>query len=131
LALFIDVKLAVALLVLPNIVMDGIQLVRLRGIADTVRRLGIVILFGMIGTVLGTKLLVLMPPRIATLVLGVFVVLFVLLNSTRFSPRVPTAWEPWLAAPVGVVTGIVGGVTNVPGTALVIYFYALGMAKQE
>ena len=111
--------------------MDGIQLVRVGGIAETARRLGVVILFGMIGTVLGTQLLVLMPPRIATLVLGMFVILFVALNATRFSPRVPAAWEPRLAAPVGIITGIVGGVTNVPGTALVIYFYALGMAKRE
>lgn len=124
-------KLAVALLVLPNIVMDGIQLVRVGGIVETARRLGVVIVFGIVGTVLGTKLLVLLPPRIATLVLGMFVVVFVALNSTRFSPRVPAAWEPWLAAPVGVITGVVGGVTNVPGTALVVYFYALGMAKRE
>lgn len=57
--------------------------------------------------------------------------MFVALNVTRFRPRVPARWEPWLAPPVGFVAGVVGGVTNVPGTLLVIYFYALGMAKDE
>jgi hypothetical protein len=32
---------------------------------------------------------------------------------------------------VGLIAGVVGGVTNTPGTPLVIYFYALGMAKHE
>jgi hypothetical protein len=32
---------------------------------------------------------------------------------------------------VGLLCGVVGGVTNVPGTPLVIYFYALGMDKAE
>ena len=131
LALVIDVKVAVAVLILPNIVMDSVQVARRGGVVDTARRLWVVIVFGMIGTVIGTWLLVLMPARLVTLTLGVFVVLFVVLNATPFSPRVPAHWERWLSAPAGLIAGIVGGVTNVPGTALVVYFYALGMEKHE
>jgi len=29
------------------------------------------------------------------------------------------------------VAGVVGGITNVPGTPLVLYFYALGLSKHE
>jgi uncharacterized membrane protein YfcA len=32
---------------------------------------------------------------------------------------------------VGFVAGVVGGITNVPGTPLVLYFYALGLTKGE
>jgi uncharacterized membrane protein YfcA len=64
-------------------------------------------------------------------VLGITVVSFVGLNVTRWSPRVPTQWEPWLSPPVGLIAGIIGGVTNVPGTPLVIYFYALGLTKPQ
>jgi uncharacterized membrane protein YfcA len=31
----------------------------------------------------------------------------------------------------GIVSGVVGGITNVPGTPLVMYFHALGLAKSE
>ena len=31
----------------------------------------------------------------------------------------------------GLVAGVVGGITNVPGTPLVLYFYALGLTKRE
>ena len=47
------------------------------------------------------------------------------------SPRVAPSWERWLAAPVGLVAGVVGGVTNVPSLPLILYFYALGMEKDE
>ena len=32
---------------------------------------------------------------------------------------------------MGLIAGLIGGVTNVPGTPLVIYFYALRLAKPE
>jgi uncharacterized protein len=131
LALFMDVKTAVALLVFPNIVMDVIQSRRRGSIVPTARRLAVLLVFGAVGTVLGTRLLVALPGRTAVLVLGAFVVLFVLLNMTRLALRVPAGWERWLSAPVGMVAGVVGGVTNVPGLPLVIYFYALKLEKTE
>src|SRR6267143_2792943 len=63
--------------------------------------------------------------------LGVFVAGFVALNATRFSPRLPRAWEPWAGPVAGFVAGVVGGITNVPGTPLAMYFYALGMSKTD
>ncbi len=131
LALFIDVKTAVVVLIVPNIVMDGIQFARQGARPATMRRLALLLAFGAVGTVVGTRLLVALSARTATLLLGGFILLFVGLNLARVAPRIPPRWEPWLAPPVGLVAGIVGGITNVPGTPLVIYFYALGLAKGE
>jgi hypothetical protein len=131
LALFVDVKVAVAVLILPNIVMDCIQFARRGAPLATVRRLAVLIVFGAVGTILGTRLLVGLSSRTATLVLGGFICLFVVLNATRFTLRVPPGWERWLSPAVGLLAGVVGGITNTPGTPLVIYFYALGMAKHD
>jgi uncharacterized membrane protein YfcA len=131
LALFMDVKTAVALLVVPNIAMDAIQSRRGGSVLVTARRLGLLLLFGAAGMALGTRLLVGLSGRTAMLVLGTFLLFFVLLNVSRVTPRVPPGWERWLSPPIGFLAGVVGGVTNVPGTPLVIYFYALGMAKRE
>jgi uncharacterized membrane protein YfcA len=130
-SLFLDVKTAMVVLILPNIVMDAIQLVRRGAPPAIVRRMAWLLPFGALGTVVGTHLLAVMPSRTVLLVLGCFVILFVALNATRFSPRLPPRWEPWASPIVGLVAGVVGGITNVPGTPLVIYFYALGMAKHE
>jgi hypothetical protein len=131
LALFVDVKTAVAVLVPPNMVLDGIQARRGGDLIAMARRLAVLVAAGAVGIVVGTRLLVVLPPHVATGTLGAFVLVFVVLNATRFQPRVPARWEPWLAVPVGLVAGVVGGITNVPGTPLVIYFYALGMSKPE
>src|SRR5882762_10096723 len=119
LSLAVDVKTAVVLLILPNIVMDGIQFARRGAPTETIRRLVPLLIGGAIGTVIGT------------LLLGGFVVAFVALNATRFSPRLPRAWEPWAGPVAGFVAGVVGGITNVPGTPLAMYFYALGMSKMD
>ena len=131
LALVVDVKTAVAVLVIPNMVMDGLQLRRSGPIGDAPRRLAPLLLFTMIGTVIGTKLLVALSPRTATMILGVFILGYVLLDLARLSPRVPPSWELTLAAPVGLAAGIMGGITNAPGTPIALYLVALGMEKKE
>jgi uncharacterized protein len=131
LSLAVDVKTAVVLLILPNIVMDGIQFARRGASTETIRRLLPLLITGGIGTIVGTRLLVVLPTRAVLLLLGGFVIAFVALNATRFSPRLPAAWESWAGPVAGFVAGVVGGVTNVPGTPLAMYFYALGMSKAD
>jgi uncharacterized membrane protein YfcA len=131
LALFIDPRAAVAALILPNIAMDGIQAARRGGLRATARRMLPVVIPGAAGTVLGTRLLTVLSARSATLVLGAVILFFVALSLARSFPRVPPRRERWLSPVVGFAAGVTGGVTNVPGTPLVIYFYALGMDKTE
>jgi hypothetical protein len=127
----VDVKSAVVLLILPNIVMDALQASRRGDLRATLRRFAALVAFGAVGTIVGTRLLAVLSTRTATIVLGATVVGFVLLNATRWTPRVRDDWERWLNPPVGFAAGVIGGLTNVPGTPLVIYFYALGLAKHD
>ena len=131
LALALGVKTAVAVSILPNIMMDSVQLVRRGQALATVRRMLWLILFSMVGMWLGTRLLVVLPARVATLVLGVFVLAFAAITAWGRAPRVPARWEPWLSPPVGLVAGVLGGLTNVPGTPMVLYFVALGLDKYD
>ncbi len=126
-----DVKTAVAVSIVPNIVMDGVQAFRRGGVLGSVRRLAALLLGGLLGMVLGTRLLVVLPPRAALAILGGFLLTFVALSASGLSPRVPARWERWLSPPAGFLAGVIGGLTNVPGTPLVLYFQALSMDKQE
>jgi hypothetical protein len=130
LALFIDVKSAVALLLLPNITMDAIQIVRRPGLADSLWRHAGLYAGGVVGMVGGTYLLRLATDRAALLILGAFVLVFVALNAAGLRFHVAPAWERRVAPPVGVLAGLVGGLTNVPLPAL-LYLYALQMDKAE
>ena len=129
--LALGVKTAVAVSIIPNIVMDIVQLVRRGEALGTVRRMLSLIVFSIPGMWLGTLLLVVLPGRIATLVLGVFVLLFAAVNASGVTLTVPGAWERWLSPLVGLGAGILGGLTNVPGTPMVLYFVALGLDKYE
>jgi len=131
LALALGVKTAVAVSILPNIVMDSVQLVRRGHALATVRRMLSLILFSMVGMWLGTRLLVVLPARVATLVLGVFVLAFAVISAWGRAPRVSPKWEAWLSPPVGLAAGVLGGLTNVPGTPMVLYFVALGLDKYD
>jgi len=131
LSLAVDVKTAVVVLILPNIVMDGIQFARRGTPLATARRFGVLLVAGALGTVLGTRVLVVLSPRAAMLILGAFVLCYVALNATGLAPRVPAHWERWLSAPAGFVAGVIGGVTNSPATALVLYFQAIALPKHD
>lgn len=131
LALVVDVKTGVALSIVPNIVMDAVQLGRRGDMLATARRVAVLLVFGFVGTVIGTRSLAIMPPKVALAILGTVVLGFVALNASRLAVRVPPRWEPWLGPPIGLAAGFLGGVTNVPGTLLVVYFSALGMDKGE
>lgn len=130
-ALVVDVRTAVAILILPNLVMDIVQSVRRPGLLTVLRRHALLYATGIVGTFVGTDLLTRFSDRQAMLVLGIFVLGFVALNVSPLTPRVPRTWEPYLAGPVGLLAGVMGGITNAHGTPLVVYFYALGLDKTE
>ena len=131
LALFVDVKTAVALVIIPNIVMDALQMARRGHVLATARRLAPLLVAGAVGIVLGTKLLVMLPAWTATLVLGLFTLGFVALDAMSWAPRIAPESERTVGPLAGLVSGIVGGLTNTPGTVLVMLFYALGFPKDE
>jgi uncharacterized membrane protein YfcA len=131
LALIVDVKTAFLVLIIPNIVMDGLQFARRGAPRATVRRMATLVAGGAVGTVVGTRLLVALSSRTVMLILGGFILAFVALNATRLAPHLPPRWEPWASPIAGFVAGVVGGITNVPGTPLVIYFYALRLSKPD
>ncbi len=93
LTLVVDVKTAVVVLILPNIVMDGVQFARRGAPMATARRFGLLLLAGSVGVVLGTRVLTLLSARGATLTLGIFVLIFVTLSATGLAPSVPSHWE--------------------------------------
>jgi uncharacterized membrane protein YfcA len=131
LALLVDVPTAVAVLIVPNLLMDAAQAARRGGLGAVARRTAVLLVFGAVGMFAGTRLLVGLSPHVALYVLGAFVLLFVILNVRRVAVRITPTGERWLAPVVGMVAGVVGGITNVPGTPLVIWFYALGLDKLE
>lgn len=131
LALATDVRTAVVVLLLPNILMDGIQILRRSGAFAAVRRHAPLIVSGAVGTILGTQFLARVSPRGLLLALGVVILAFVLVSLAHPAWRLRPGLERPLAPVVGLLAGTLGGVTNVFALPLAPYLYALGLPKGE
>jgi uncharacterized membrane protein YfcA len=131
LALATDVRTAVAVLLVPNILMDGVQVVRRPGVAAALRRHAPLIAAGIVGTVVGTQFLAVLSTRRLLLTLAVTLLVFVALSVARPAWRLPPGAERPLAPVVGLVAGTLGGLTNTPAVALTPYYVAIGLPKAE
>jgi len=130
-ALLLDIRTAITILIIPNIVMDITQVFRGSFSPQILRRFAWFLPLTVLGVFLGTKVLVTLPFWILDLALGVTVLTFVSSNFIRtgfqISPRLETVLSPL----AGVVTGFVMGITNAGGPAIAIYLYSLGLPKTE
>jgi len=129
-ALLLDIRTAVAILILPNLFMDSAQVFRDGLPYDVFRRFSGVLAPTVIGVFLGTMVLVKLPLWILNLTLGVIVVIFVVSNLFKFDFTISPRDEKILSPIVGFLSGFLNGMTNAAGPALAIYLYSLRLDKR-
>lgn len=129
--LLLDMRTAVTILIIPNIVMDIAQAFRGSFPTAVFRRFVWLILLTIIGVFFGTRLLVTLPLWVLNLSLGIMVLAFVASNLVRFDFHIPPRIEGLLSPIVGVIGGFLNGMTNAAGPALAIYLYSLKLPKKE
>jgi uncharacterized membrane protein YfcA len=130
-ALLLDIRIAITILIIPNIVMDIAQVFRGGFPAAVLRRFGWFSLMTVVGVFLGTRVLIMLPLRVLNFCLGVMVFVFVISNWLRLEFRISPALEKKLSPPAGLVGGFLNGMTNAGGPALAIYLYSLKLPKME
>lgn len=130
-ALLVDIKTTYALLVLPNILMDTLQIARGQRPWLLWRRLLLLLAATVVGVFLGTRILVSVSERFIYLALAVMILAFLLSVYLDIRIAVPPGWEASLGPIVGFAGGILAGVTNVIGPLTALYILALGFEKRE
>lgn len=130
-ALLLDIRTAIAILIIPNIVMDVTQVFRGSFSRAIVRRFAWFLFLTVAGVFLGTKVLVTLPIWALDLALGTIVLLFVASNLFRVEFRISPKGEKLLSPFAGLATGFVMGITNAGGPAIAIYLYSLALPKTE
>ncbi len=118
LALFLPLQFVVPLLLLldftASIVIGGLTFSRVKW-----REIGVLIPFGIVGVVLGTKLLVNLPPQPMLIALAAFVLVFAL--RSIFGIRGDKPISRWWAPPASLAGGTVGALFGTGGPPYVIY----------
>lgn len=125
-ALLIDIKTAVLITVLPNIAVNVISVVRGGNWRESIGRRWPMIIWVLLGTMIGTRFLLAAPPELLQLLLAAMVVVFLLQDRIR---RLDLTWirrRPAVSGAVfGTVAGLFSGAVNVSAPPLVIYFMML------
>lgn len=130
-ALLLDIRAAITILIIPNIVMDVAQIFRGSFPGAIIKRFKWLLLLTVLGVFLGTKVLVMLPLWALNLSLGVMVLVFVVSNFLRFEPAIPPRLERLSSPIVGLAVGFLNGMTNAAGPVLASYLYSLKLPKTE
>jgi uncharacterized membrane protein YfcA len=130
-ALLLDIRTAVVILIIPNILMDLTQIVRGGLSAKVFQRFSWLFLLTILGVFLGTKVLATLSLWILNLALGIMVLAFVVSNIFPYSFHISAHMERILSPIVGMVIGFLNGMTNAAGPPLAVYLYSLQLPKTE
>jgi uncharacterized membrane protein YfcA len=130
-ALLLDIRTAITILIIPNIVMDIAQVFRGGFPYAVFRRFSWFFLLTIAGVFAGTKVLVTLPLWILNFCLGVMVLTFVTSRWLKVEFTISPGLERILNIPAGFFSGFLNGLTNAAGPALAIYLYSLKLKKTE
>jgi uncharacterized membrane protein YfcA len=130
-ALLLDIRTAVIILVIPNILMDLTLAVRTSSPTNIFRRYSWLLLMTAVGVFLGTKTLVMLPLWVLNLSLAVMILIFVGSNLFQHNYQVSPSLEGFLSPIAGFVGGFLNGMTNVGAPATAAYLYSLRLPKRD
>lgn len=123
-SLFVTVEDAVAVIALPNVIMNGVICWRMRYEAPHTRDLPILAGAGVIGAVLGTALLVRLPEQV--LMVGLAATVFAYVGYAASRPDtslLPATTRRWSPA-VGLVAGVMQGAVGISGPPVAAWIHA-------
>ena len=131
LALVVPVPMAVALLPVPIVLANLYQSLFGGQLRNTFRRFGLLILAVVAGTFLGASLLVQIDQGFLLGVVGAVVLVFAASAYLPSRVRLGARAERWLGPPVGLLGGVLGGMTTFFGPPIIMYLFALNLEKDE
>ncbi len=131
LALAMPVPQAVSLMPIPILLSNIWQAFHGGHFSMALQRFWPLLLSMCIGTVIGVKILVAVDARVLYAVVGIVVVLFSVTSYLQPQLRIRARDERWLGPVVGVMGGVMGGLSTIYGPPLIMFLVALHLQKDE
>ncbi len=127
-AMFTDVRSAVLLTLLPNILVNLISIVKGGNWRESLSKYWPVAVYVVIGTFLGTRLILVAPAEPLRLLLAAIIVVYLKQDDVKLLDWSIINRHPQAAGLVfGLLGGVLSGAVNVALPPLIIYFSALGL----
>ena len=122
---------AAAVMVLPAVLTNVVQLVTGPRLLLVVRRFWLLGLAAIAGTLVGGRWLGGLTSHLAPGILGATLLLYGLLGLSKVQLHTPPAWEPWLSPVTGLVSGFLTGTTGVTVMPAAPYLQSLGLDRED
>lgn len=129
LSYLMPVPQAISVMTVPILLTNIYQMFRNEKIVLTLRRFWPAILFLILGIPIGTFGLTVLKMASLDLVLGAVVIAFVLSNLLPQRFTIGPQHERWFGPPVGLVSGVIGGLSSQYGPPIGMYLLALKVPK--
>jgi len=131
LAVVLGAKDGIIVLSLLTPLVSALHIWRYRRQVATLPRLRVLVLAAMIGAVVGTRILVLLPDYAISIALGLFTAFDALVELRGRRPPLGTIAERRLAPVAGFVGGVTNGTLGASGPVLGSYLIAIGLRGAE
>lgn len=123
---------AMTLLAVPTFVINLVQTAQSGYMMGAFRRFWVAYPLLIIGVVIAVSLLLTRMDRgLLMAIVGVVVILIAISQLLPFAVTIPERSERWCTPLVGIVSGLVGGVTSFLGPLMVMYLVALRVDKDQ
>ncbi len=130
---FVAPDVALAGLILPTLVTNGMQALR-QGWGQawaSIKRFRLFMLIGLVAMLVSAQLVRILPQETLLLMIGLPVVLFCALQLIGVQLRLPARGRNWIEGAIGGFAGFIGGFSGVWGPPTVMYLTALETPKAE
>ena len=129
LATVVDIKLAIPAVLVPSLSSNVIVMIQARQFRATLLRFWPLYLAALPAIGVGLALLVYLDSAVARRVLGAVLFLYGLWALANRTFRIAPHLERWLNVPVGVITGVVNGLTGSQVMPVLPYLLSLGLSS--
>ncbi|WP_164967623.1 sulfite exporter TauE/SafE family protein [Arcobacter sp. CECT 8985] len=130
-ALFTDMQTAILLTLLPTLLVNLVSFLSESNIKEAIFKFMPIAIITMIGSAIGTQILIVANSDIFKLILAISILLYLFTNNRNISISVFTKYPKTSFIIYPFFTGIVGGLTNVMGPMLMIYGIELKYTKAQ
>ena len=129
--LFVEPRTAIAIVTLPLLLSNAWQVYRAGDTIAALRRY-LPLIFALVIFVWVTiRLSIGIDARVLLAVMGVSILLFVTVNMTKFSPRIPAQYDTPAQIIAGILAGILGGLTSAWAPPMAVYLTTRKVSKSE
>lgn len=128
-ATFTDVKTAVVVLVIPNLVVNGLQVIKFRKTSPDQKLVRDFALYGVLGAAIGTLVLAWLPSTLLSIGISIIIFSYIILRLLKPSFALSIARAKQLAPTLGVMGGILQGAIGISAPIAITFTNAIRVER--